>query len=148
VSVILQAGLLALAALAQQSAEPPVGPAISIDRVREKLLQPAPFVFVLPEPTVHFRLDIMARPYFPDLPPIDFGSGKRAPAPPFWVPRGPMPQVGTTPALIGFDALAIARGVSRAMTVGRRTAAQRAAREEALRALREFCATTRECEVR
>jgi hypothetical protein len=135
--------LIVLALSAVEGQAPAAALPISIDRVRAALDRPAALNVVLPEPEVHFRVEVKERQYFTELPPIDFGTGQRTPAAPFWAARS-MPRVGATPPLVGVDLLAIGGAINRA----RRERAETAAREDVLRQLREFCATTHECEIR
>jgi hypothetical protein len=120
---------------------------VSVDRVRAELERPAVLNLTLPDVPVHFRIEVRERPLFSELPPIDFGGGTKRPPVPFWVPSS-VPQVGVTPALAGVDLLAVGRYVANSVSAARRARAQREAQEEVQRALREFCATTKECEVR
>jgi hypothetical protein len=129
--------------LALQAADAPAALPVSVERVRAALERPARLNIVLPEPEAHFRIEVKERQYFPELPPIDFGSGQRTPPAPFWSAPS-MPRVGSTPPLVGINLLAIGSALNRA----RRERAEKAAREDVLRQLREFCATTHECEIR
>jgi hypothetical protein len=130
-------GALALAALlALQAADaPPSHLSVSLDRIRAGLARPAPLIIVVPEQGVHFRVEVKQRRYFPDLPPIDFGVGPSGSSP------SRVPQVGTTPALVGVDLLAIGRGIAREIQRARHARGGREAQEEVAAALREFCAT-------
>jgi hypothetical protein len=136
-------GSALLVVLALQAADAPAALPVSIDRVREALDRPARLTIALPEPEVHFRVEVKERQYFTELPPIDFGAGQQRPAAPFWAAPS-MPRLGSTPPLVGVNLLAIGSAINRA----RRERAEKAAREDVLRQLREFCATTHECEVR
>jgi len=119
---------------------------VSLDRVRAGLERTPGLTLTVTEPTPHFRIIVHERRLFPDLPPIDFGDGVRRPAAPFWMATAP--QIGTTPPLAAVDVMALASRLSNAIGSARRARAERNAREEVERALREFCATTRECEIR
>jgi len=145
---VLASALVAMLALQAAQPETTGDLPVSVDRVRAGLARPPAIVINPPMPTVHFRVEVKEHQYFTELPPIDFGTGPRGPELPFWMPRGPIPQVGTTPALAGVDLLALGRGLAKRISAARRASAEQAAREEVQRALREFCATSHECEVR
>lgn len=127
------------------SVSPPLP--VSVERVRAALERPTGLNVTLPDIPVHFRIEVRERALFPGLPPIDFSGGSKRPAVPFWMPST-MPQVGASPPLAGVNLLAIASRVANSIGTARRARAQREAQEEVARALREFCATTKECEVR
>jgi hypothetical protein len=127
--------VLALQVVAQ---EPPAGSeaqtyGVSLSRVRQALERPQRLHVDLPEPT--FKVEVRGHRFFTDLPFTWTFEGGGVPF--------AAPQVGTSgsPPLVKGDVLPL---LSRA----RKAMAARAAQRDAERAIREYCATTRECEVR
>jgi hypothetical protein len=116
---------------------------VSLNRIREMLGQPVGLRVMLPERKVDFRVDVHERqPAMELLDTLDFRSG---PVPPgglyAFEQRQRAGQAWSQQPLIQVDLLAIAQSLGTAAGKARRTAAENAARQEVVNALREFCAT-------
>ncbi|HTK28675.1 MAG TPA: hypothetical protein VL309_03950 [Vicinamibacterales bacterium] len=141
-AVVLAAALAYQAAAAggppaSDPAQTATDTAVSLERIRRALEQPAP-ALVLSERKPDFVVGIVERQRFETLiaPFLQFDAGGiRKPS--FFAAQ---PQVGTTPALASIDLLAIASAVRRQLSSARRGRDAGAARSEVMGAIAEYCA--------
>jgi hypothetical protein len=131
---------LLIAALGAQSPDVPSNPPVSLERVREGLARPATLAVTLPEPAVHYRVEVRSYYKILELPPLwQLHPGEKIYTPSVVQIPG-MP--GSTP-LFQIDMMSIGQTIGRAISSARRARAERDANREVEEAMRQFCATNR-----
>jgi hypothetical protein len=128
--------VMALAA-AGEPADPPAAPPVSVDRIRAGLARTPAIDLSAAVPPPDFHVEIQGQRFYQEVP---------------WtwdIPPGPGPAVAGrgSPALMQVDLLSLGRAAASAIGKANRARAARAAREEVVEALREFCAD-RSCDPR
>jgi hypothetical protein len=143
-AVVLASVLVAapLAAQAQTTPQPPLDLPVSVERIREALSSPGPFLLDALDRQPNFRIEVEERrPTFAEI----FGGAdfKGGPVPPgglyaYEQQRRMFPN--STPPLFSLDAMPIVGGLVNAIGDWRRARSAAAARAEVERAMAEFCA--------
>jgi hypothetical protein len=141
-AVLLASILVAAPLSAQEPTPPPLDLPVSIERIREALSSPGPFLLDALERQPNFRVEIEERrPTFAEI----FGGAdfKGGPPPPgglyaYEQQRRMFPN--STPPLFSIDAMPIISGLVNAIGDWRRERSAAAARAEVQRAMAEFCA--------
>ena len=143
-AVLLASVLLAtpLSAQEQEPPPPPLDLPVSVERIREALSSPGPFLLDALNRQPNFRVEVEERrPTFAEI----FGGEdfKGGPVPPgglyaYEQQRRMFPN--STPPLFSIDALPILSGLVNAIGDWRRARSATAARAEVERAMAEFCA--------
>lgn len=141
-AILLASVLVAAPLAAQEPAPPPLDLPVSVERIREALSSPGPFLLDALDRQPNFRIEIQERrPTFAEI----FGGAdfKGGPVPPgglyaYEQQRRMFPN--STPPLFSIDAMPIIGGLVNAIGDWRRARSAAAARAEVERAMAEFCA--------